>query len=75
MFHCVSAEALPRRQHEGHLLVGTIVQCPLGACGTPGIVEEELRTHIQHQAVPLQVEIGLDVECFHWVRIFGVGSL
>jgi hypothetical protein len=42
---------------------------PLGACQTQGAVEEEL----PHQAVPLQVKIGLDVERFHRVRIVGVG--
>jgi hypothetical protein len=35
---------------------------PLGACGTQGTVEEKLRTRIPHQAVPLQVKIGRDVE-------------
>ena len=45
----------------------------LEACRTQGAVEEELRARIPHQAVPRQVEIGLDVELFHWIRIVGVG--
>jgi hypothetical protein len=40
---------------------------------TQGVVEEELRAHIIHQAVPRQVEIGLDVERFYQIRIVGVG--
>ncbi len=48
--------------HEGHLLVGSTVPGLLGTCGTQGTVEKELRTRIPHQAVPLQVKIGLDVE-------------
>jgi hypothetical protein len=46
----------------------------LGACGTQGAVEEELRAGIPHQAVPLQVKIGLDIEGFHRVRVVGEGS-
>jgi hypothetical protein len=57
--------------HQRRLLVSTSV--PLGACRTQGAVEEELRERIPHQTVPLQVEIGLDVERFHRVRIVGVG--
>jgi hypothetical protein len=57
--------------HQGHLLVSTAV--PIVACRTQGAVEEELRAHIPHQTVPLQVEIGLDVERFHRVRIVGEG--
>jgi hypothetical protein len=57
--------------HQGYLLVCSSV--PLGACRTQGAVEEELRARIPHQAVPLQVKIGLDVERFHRVRIVGVG--
>ena len=34
--------------HEGHLLVGSTVHGLLGACGTQGTVEEELRTCIPH---------------------------
>ena len=46
---------------------------PLGACGAQGTVEKELRARIPHQAVPLQVKIGLDIEGFHRVRIVGEG--
>ncbi len=55
--------------HQGYLLVHSSV--PLGACGTQGAVEEELRARIPHQAVPLQAKIGLDIERFHRVRIVG----
>ena len=34
--------------HEGYLLVGSTVRELLGACGTQGTVEEELRTCIPH---------------------------
>jgi hypothetical protein len=59
---------------QGHLLVPTTVHGCLKACQTQGAVEEELRARIPHQAVPRQVEIGLDVELFHWIRIVGEGS-
>ena len=59
--------------NQGHLLVRTTVHRRLEACRTQGAVEEELRARIPHQAVPRQVEIGLDVELFHWIRIVGVG--
>ncbi len=48
--------------HEGNLLVVCTVPWPLGACGTQCTVEEELRTRILHQVVPLQVKISCDVE-------------
>ncbi len=41
------------------------------ACRKQGAVKEELRARIPHQAVP--VEIGLEVERFHRIRIVGVG--
>ncbi len=40
--------------HQGNLLVGITVQCPLGTCGTQGTLEEGLRTHIVHQAAASQ---------------------
>ncbi len=46
---------------------------PLGVCRTQGAVEEEFWARKPHQAVPLLVEIGLDVEQFHQVLIVGVG--
>ena len=46
--------------NQGHLLVLTTVHSRLEACWTQGAVEEELRARIPHQAVPRQVEIGLD---------------
>jgi hypothetical protein len=51
--------------HQGHLIegiVGITVPSLLGACGTQGTVEKELRMHIPHEAVPLQVKISLYVE-------------
>jgi hypothetical protein len=56
--------------------VSAAVNLVLGACGTQGAVEEELRAGIPHrdQAVPLQVKIGLDIEGFHRVRVVGEGS-
>jgi hypothetical protein len=45
----------------------------LEACRTQDAVEEELRARIPHQAVPHQVEIGLDIERFYRIRIVGVG--
>jgi hypothetical protein len=59
--------------HEGHLLVRSTVQCPLGTCGTQGTVEDVLKTRIPHQAVPLQVKFGFDVQWFHRVWVVGVG--
>ena len=58
---------------QGHLFVRTTVHSHLEACRTQGEVEEELRARIPHQVVPRQVEIGLDVERFHWIQIVGVG--
>ncbi len=60
------ANGLKRAEiHQGHLLVRGTVHRRLEACQTQGAVEEELRARIPHQAVPRQVEIGLEVERFH----------
>jgi hypothetical protein len=59
--------------HQRHLLVRTSVHRRLEACRTQSAVEEELRMPIPHQAVPHQVEIGLDVERFYRIWIVGVG--
>jgi hypothetical protein len=59
--------------HQEHLLVRTTVHRRLEACRTQGAVQEELRARIPHQGVPRQVEIGLDVERLHRIRIVGVG--
>ncbi len=56
--------------HQGHHLVRATFH--LSSCWTQCTVEEELRARIPHQTVPLQVEVGLDVEGFHRVLIVGV---
>jgi hypothetical protein len=52
-----------KRAEVHDLVVRSTVHSPLGACGTQDTGKEELRTRIPpHQAVPLQVKIGRDVE-------------
>ncbi len=47
-------------QQEYLLVRDTVHTRRLEACRTQGAVEEKLRASIPHQAVPRQVEIGLD---------------